>query len=165
MVKFDIDDADHRINKLRTGDAQLAIVKEGLVAREMESKLLSVEEYILVCSKAWQGRTLDDILKNERIIDFNEDDDMTFAYLKAFNLDQNEQPERYFVNDTRAMIGMIIDGVGYGVLTKEFCDKYIRNGDLLMLNQGKTYHHTVLLAWYPRAQAPAYFQGLIDAIT
>lgn len=164
LIKFNIDDSDQRINKLRTGDAQLAIVKDGLVAREMESKLLSVEEYVLVCTKAWQDRSIEDILQNERIIDFDEEDDMTFAYLKAFNLQKNEQHDRHFVNDTRAMISMIIDGVGYGVLTKEFCNKYIRNGDLLMLNQGKPYHHTVLLAWYPRAQAPAYFQDLIDVI-
>ena len=89
---------------------------------------------------------------------------MTFTYLKAFDLYQKEQYDRYFVNDTQSMIDMIADGVGYGVLTKEFCEEYIRGGKLFMLNKGKTYHHTVLLAWYPRAQAPAYFQDLVDAI-
>lgn len=164
LMTFDVDDSEHRVNKLRTGEAQLAIVREELVAREMDSKRLAVEEYILVCSKAWRDRRLQAIIDQERMVDFDEEDTMTFTYLKAYNLRHQKNQDRYFVNDTESMLKMIINGVGYGVLTKELCAPYVESGDLFVLNAGKAYHHAIMLAWYPRAKAPAYFQALLEAI-
>jgi DNA-binding transcriptional LysR family regulator len=162
---FDVNDTDNAVELLRSGSSQFAIFEPTKVTRDMTSKLLSPEEYLLVCTKAWKGRTIKDILRSERIIDFDESDQTTINYLKRFNLLQYAQTDRLFTNRIESLLKMLIEGYGYGVLTKEFSHSFIKKGHLIKLNHGKTFDNVLALAWYFRPEPPNYFSAIMNAIT
>lgn len=164
LINFDINDTDHRINSLRTGSNQFAILEPEKVPREIKIKALHPERYFLVCSSHWKDRKLRDIIRSERIIDFDETDTMSFNYLKHFNLFKLAQSERLFVNRTESLAKMIAEGYGYGVLTEEFSKPYLDSNQLIALNAGKAYENRLVLAWYTRPEPPKYFSSLIKAI-
>jgi len=163
-VLFDLNDLDAREDALRSGKAQLAILSRERVAREMDSKLLKPEKYVLVGPSAWKRRALSDILKCEKIIDYDPSDTMTFTYLKKHKLLDQAVSERHFVNNTESLVEMFRAELGYGVLTTEFAAPFLKQGDISLLNSGAVYENQVALAWYPRQQMPAYFRALVDTI-
>ncbi len=163
-ITFDVNDTNDTIAALRTGFSQFSILKPEQVTRDMESKALAPEKYLLVCASKWKGRKLNDILQSERIIDFDESDQMTVNYLKQFDLLKHAQTDRLFVNRTESLSKMLIEGYGYGVLTKEFSKSLLENGDLITLNAGKTFDNFLMLAWYARPELPNYFSALINTI-
>lgn len=163
-MTFQIDDSPDLSQKLKSAEFDLAILSPEQVAAEMDSKLLEPENYLLVCSSKWKDRHLIDILSNEKIIDFDSSDQMSFSYLKYFDLLNNIQPERHFVNNTESIAQFFISGFGYGVLTTEFAEPYIKSSQLIVLNRKKTFTHSVILAWYPRPELPAYLADLINSI-
>jgi LysR family transcriptional regulator (chromosome initiation inhibitor) len=129
----------------------------------MEYKKLLPELYVLVASPKWKKRRLPDIIKNEKIIDFDEHDQITFDYLKEYALLELANKDRHFANRTSALPMMITAELGYGALPLEFAKPYIANHQLIVLNGGKTYPQSLMLAWFPRHQQPTYFSALIDA--
>jgi len=163
-ISFDVNDTDHAIEMLRTGLSQFAILKPEHVAQDMESKNIAPERYMLVCTNKWKGRKLNDIIKSERIIDFDEADQITINYLKHYHLLKHAQADRLFVNRTESLSKMLIEGYGYGVLTKEFSRVFLENSDLIALNSGKTYDNSLMLAWYARPEPPKYFLSIVGAI-
>lgn len=163
-ISFLIDDAHDISQRLKSGEVDLVLLRPEQVTQEMESKPLSTEYYVLVCSVKWKHRTLIDIITNEKIIDFDEDDQMTFSYLRKYGLLEYAQPERHFVNNTESIAELLIAGFGYGVLTKEFADPYIKSGKLHILNEQKVNPNPMSLAWYSRPESPSYFSAIIDAI-
>jgi DNA-binding transcriptional LysR family regulator len=163
-IEFEIDDLESREDALRNGRAQLAILSRERVAREMDSKLLKPEEYVLVGPSAWKRRVLSDILKKEKIIDFDPSDTMTYSYLKKHKLLDQVVGERHFVNSIESLAEMIQAGLGYGVLTAEFAALFLKRCDLAILNSGAVFEHQVALAWYPRQKMPRYFEALVKAI-
>lgn len=164
-ISFDVNDTDNVISDLRNGSSQFSILRPEQVTQDMESKALAAEKYQLVCTSAWRGRKLVDILKSERIIDFDESDHTTIHYLKQFKLFCHAQVDRLYVNRTVSLSNMLIKGYGYGVLTKEFSHSLIENGDLIALNSAKTYKNYLNLAWYSRPEPPRYFQTIINQLT
>jgi hypothetical protein len=58
----------------------------------------------------------------------------------------------------------MVEGYGYGVLTQEFAARYLESKDLIVLNSGKSYVNSLVLAWYDRPEPPAYFCHLLDVI-
>jgi DNA-binding transcriptional LysR family regulator len=163
LLKFDINDNENCVNSLRRGDNQLAIIEHGYLSDEMEHKILRPELYVLVASPKWKKRNLHEVIKNERIIDFDERDQMTFNYLKQYDLFNAANKDRHFANRTSTLSIMIADELGYGVLPLEFAKPYINNRQLILLNAGKTYTHALALAWFSRHQQPNYFSALIKA--
>jgi LysR family transcriptional regulator (chromosome initiation inhibitor) len=161
---FDVNDSDDCARLLRVGDTQFAILEPAQLAQEMKFKSLAPEKYLLVCSSRWQHRKLKEIISSERIIDFDVADKMTLNYLKHFKLLKHANPERLFVNRTEALARMIAEGYGYGVLTEEFSAPLLARNELMTLNAGKSYAHTLVLAWYDRPQPPGYFCQLIKAM-
>jgi LysR family transcriptional regulator (chromosome initiation inhibitor) len=164
LMHFDINDLDSRVRSLRAGESQLAVIQREDVASEMEHKILAPEHYVLVCTAAWKKRLLPDILKTERIIDYDPLDQMTMNYLRHFNLLELAQHERYFINRTEMMAMMLVAGFGYGILTLEFSKPYIESEELIVLNSGHIYENIMALAWYDRPEPPKYFSALINAI-
>ena len=162
-MSFIIDDANNIHHRLKSGEAEFVILSPEHIFDEAESKTLQSEYYVLLCSSKWKNRALRNIIEEERIIDYD-DDRMTFNYLKTYQLFDDAKKERHFVNNTESLAYLITEGIGYGVLTKEFSKPYIDRGDLIVLNDGKTYEHHVMLAWYPRVECPHYFNAVIDAI-
>lgn len=165
LVHFDITDLEDRVRSLRAGESQFAIIQEENVTPEMESKILHPERYVLVCTSAWKKRTLRDILKTERIIDYDPSDQTTFNYLKYFGLFEFARHDKHFVNRTDALAMMLVEGFGYGVLSIEFSEPYVKQKKLILLNQGKIYENQLSLVWYGRPEPPKYFSALIHTIS
>lgn len=164
LFKFDINDRENRTQTLRSGQCDFAIVRQQDVAQEMQYKLLAPEQYVLVCSKQWQGRKLRYIIQNERIIDFDESDQTTFDYLKQYRLFDLALHGRHFVNRTEFLAMLVASAMGYTTLAKEFAKPYVKNNQLITLNAGKTHDIQFVLAWYPRPEPAKYFTAIIDAI-
>ena len=165
LMQFDINDNENRVKSLRRGESQLAIISPNLLSEEMEYKNLKPEHYILVASPRWKKRRLQDIIKNERIIDFDLADQMAFDYLKHYNLFDLANKDRHLVNRTDTLALMITEELGYGVLPFEFAEPYLVSKRLIALNAGKTYPYLLTLAWFPRHQQPKYFSAIINACT
>ena len=149
---------------LKSGEADLVIMRPELVEQEMESKILEEEHYILLCSPKWRGRKLRNIISEEKIIDFNPTDHMTYSYLEKFDLFKYVKNNRHYINNTESIAQMFIDGLGYGVLTKEFARHYLASKQLIILNQGKSYSYPLVVAWYKRPESPAYFTQIIKVL-
>jgi DNA-binding transcriptional LysR family regulator len=165
LMTFDINDIEERAKFLRSGDAQFVVLRQEDLTQEMQSKILKPERYVLVGSYAWKKRVLADILKTERIIDYDAADQMTFNYLKHFALFESANLDRHFVNRTNSLATLLVNGCGYGVLTSEFSKPYIENQQLILLNSAKIYENSMALAWFARHEPPKYFSAVIDAIT
>lgn len=163
FIQFDINDNDQGVKSLRYGESQLAIIERTALSDEMEYKHLNPEHYILVCSAKWKNRKLRDIIKSEKIIDFDQQDKMTFHYLKHYDLLDLANKDRHFVNKTDTLAFMIAEELGYGVLPAEFVEPYLVDKRLIALNGQKSYPHLLSLAWFPRHQQPPYFSALIKA--
>ncbi len=164
LMHYDINDMENRIKSLRSGETQFAIVNPEEITPEMTSKLLRPEKYVLVCSSAWKKRKTRDIIKTERIVDYDPIDQMTYYYLKHFDLFEIARHGRHFVNRTDALAMLLSAQCGYGVLTFEFSKPYIESNQLIVMNSGKIYENNMALAWYERHEPPKYFTAIIDAI-
>ena len=159
-----IDDATDRLKLVRSGNAALAIVPPEQVPNEMDSKMLKPDRYVLVASAKWKGRRLADILENERIIDFEENDPTTMNYLKKFDLIGKVKRPRIFTNNNESIIKLFSRGVGFGTLTQEIAKPYLDSGAITLLNGGAIMEDPLALAWYPRPEMPKYFKAIVQAI-
>lgn len=164
LINFDINDTNDRAKLLRGAEAQFAILQLEDVTPEMTAKVLQPEHYVLVCPAEWNRRKLRDIIENERIIDFNPTDEMTYNYLKYYDLFKYTKHERYYANSTDALATLIAEGFGYSVLTREFASDYVKDKQLFILNDNKSYENRLALAWYERHEPPAYFKAIVDVI-
>lgn len=164
LMHFDINDVASGVSGLRNGASQFAIVQPEVVAPEMACKILKPERYMLVGPAAWKKRKLSDIIKTERIVDYDPTDQMTFRYLKHFHLLEYVRHDRHFANRTESLAEMLIAGFGYGLLTMEFSKSYVNSGELILLNAGKIYENAIALAWFARSEPPKYFAALVQAI-
>ena len=125
-----VNDLPERIDLLKRGSAHLVIVPPEFVVKEVDSKLLRPEKYILVGSPKWKGKSVKKILNESRIIDFDETDTASFDYLRHFGLLEIVSKERHFVNNNESLIKMFSKGLGYGVLTQEVAKYPLDSGDL-----------------------------------
>jgi LysR family transcriptional regulator (chromosome initiation inhibitor) len=163
--RFDLSDTESNVEKLKTGFCDFAVLEHHHVTREMDSKIIKAERYCLYGSASWKRRLLPDIIKNEPIIDFNQDDNMTFNYLDKYKLKNLANKERHFANNTDALISMIASGLGYSVLADEFAQQYVKRGDLIKLGGEQFLDFKIALAWYPRPEKPEYFQAIIKNLS
>jgi LysR family transcriptional regulator (chromosome initiation inhibitor) len=164
LLEFDVNDLNQNHSKLKSAETDFAIIDAEQLSAEMQYKLLQPEQYVLVASAKWKNKSLNSILKNERIIDYNSSDQITFAYLKKFDLFSLAKHHRHFVNRTDDLAILVAAGIGYTTLTKEFAKPYVENGELIILNTRKTYDITPVLAWYERPYEQKYFAAIIANI-
>ncbi|MCH9743774.1 MAG: LysR family transcriptional regulator [Gammaproteobacteria bacterium] len=164
LMHFNVSDVEQRHQSLRAGQSDLVIIQQQHLASEMQHKRLAPEQYVLVGAYNWKGRKLRDIVQSERIIDFNPADQVTYDYLKQYELFDIAQRSRYFVNRTDDIALLVSEGVGYTALAKEFATPYVEKKQLTILNKGKTYNICPLLAWFDRPEPPEYFSAIVNAI-
>lgn len=164
LIHFDVDDTDSHHHKLRAAKADFAIISNDQLTAEMQCQQLAHEAYILVASSQWRARKLEDIIQNERIVDFDPTDQATFNYLKHYNLFDLAQHSRYFVNRTDNLAMLVAEGMAYTTLAKEFAMPYVQSEQLAMLNQGQSYNVAPILAWFDRPEPPAYFKAVLEAL-
>jgi LysR family transcriptional regulator (chromosome initiation inhibitor) len=161
-LNFKTDGHSNRVDLVRRGLADLAIVAPEDVPNEMDSKGLKPDRYLLVACGDWRGRRLQEILESERIIDFYENDETTKRYLKQFG--HQVKRERLFVNENEALIRMFARGIGYGTLTESVARPHLERGTLIALNKGQAMEDPLALVWYARTQKPDYFADIIRSI-
>jgi LysR family transcriptional regulator (chromosome initiation inhibitor) len=158
------DDYSNGVDLVRRGEADFAITSTQSIPNEMEGKILKPDRFLLLASAEWKGRKLQDILENERIIDFGETDSITTNYLKKFDLLSLVKKSRLFVNENEALIHLFCKGIGFGVLTETVARPHLESGKLTVLNRGQTLEEPIALIWYPRSKSPDYFQEIIKSI-
>ncbi|MBC7428463.1 MAG: LysR family transcriptional regulator [Bacteriovorax sp.] len=164
-VQFDLMDLLSADYKLKSGHSHIVVVRSGSVALEMDSKIIKSERYILVGPHKWKKRTLKDIVKNETIIDFDQNDTYTFDFLDKYNLKTDVSTSRHYVNNTDALASMIASGAGYSVLSEELAMDFIDSKLLVDLAPGKYLDLADLcLAWYPRPEMPLYFKEILQVV-
>ncbi len=164
VVSFLLDDQDAGLNHLKTGQAQLAVLPRGDVVNELDSKLLEPLRLRLMGPAAWAGRDVAEVIAAERIIDYGEHDDATFAFLRRHGLLAGARRRRHLVNNPDALAGLVADGLGYSVLAEDFAAPLVAQGRLVDLCPDRHVDQEIALAWYPRHEMPDYFRALIDAI-
>ena len=163
FMNFKLADLEKRHLQLKAGLCDFAILNREDITQEMQFKKLKPEEYVLVCPLSWAHRTLEDIIANEHIVDFNHDDHLSFDYLESFGFEYPNH-HRYFSNNTHNIAQLVSQGVGYSVLSKEFAKTYVETKQLHILNDGKVLKVQHYLAWYERPEPPNYFSEIIQAI-
>lgn len=164
LLHFDLSDLETWGSQLRSGVSQMAVLPHEYVGRELDSKVLKPERYVLMGPKSWKKRPLLDIIKNERIIDFDPSDKMSFHYLKKFKLLDQAKTERHFVNNNESLANLIELELGYGVFTLEFAERFLNRCNVILLNEGKVLECPMAIAWYPRPLSPSYWSALVRAI-
>lgn len=164
-LQMNYDDSHQGVAALKSGAVQFAIIEQHQLTKELSSKPLTSENYVLVATKQWQHRSLDDIIKHEPIVDFNKSDNLTFSYLKTFHLIQDINEERHYANHPEAIAELVVDGLGYTVLEESFLEHLPQRDELLVLNEGNIYKNEVALAWYPRPRMPDYMKQFIQLIS
>ena len=164
ILNYRLDDQENRVELLKKGLVQLAILSPPEVTLEMDSKMLKPDKYILVASAQWKNRKTSEVIKNERIIDFYETDLTTQNYLKEFDLLSQARPDRVFANTNFALISLLKAGVGYATLTQEVAANDLARGELIALNQKQIFEDPQALAWYPRKEMPLYFSRIVESI-
>lgn len=156
-------ESQSRFKKLKEGHVDFAILDPEYASPEMATKPLAPEEYVLVCPIEWKDRKLEDIISNESIIDFDAQDNITYQYLKQYNLFDKANHDRHFSNHTEAVAKLAAAGLGYTTLTADFAQPYVERGELHILNKEQTFTHHMVLAWYERPEPPAYFKAIVEA--
>jgi LysR family transcriptional regulator, chromosome initiation inhibitor len=166
FLRLHLRSEDHKniVDLVKNGAADFGIVPTQNVPNEMESKTLKPDRYLLVAPPAWRHRQLSEIIQNERIIDFYEQDSTTLKYLKKFELDKVVRRGRLFVNENEALIHLFRQGIGFGTLTESVAAPHIESENLIKLNRGQALEDPLALVWYRRSREMAYFDGLIRAI-
>lgn len=164
LLHYRLDDQENRVELLKKGIVQFAVISPEQVTLEMDSKILKPDNYLLVASARWKNRKLSDIIKNERIVDFYENDDTTQRYLRSFGLLKDSRKDRLFANTNFALLNLIKSDIAYGTLTQEIAKEGLVSGELIALNQKKVLEDPQALAWYPRTEMPLYFKSIVNAI-
>ncbi len=164
LLNFLTTDVEERHLLLRSGKCDMAIMQSQDASKEMQVKALKPEKYVMVCCPQWKGRTLKSVIQNERIVDFNHQDEVTLDYLKQFGLYDLALHGRHTVNQTHILAQIVGQGVGYTTLPKEFAMPYVKRGELILMNESKSLATEHVLAYYDRPQAPQYFLDIIQAL-
>jgi DNA-binding transcriptional LysR family regulator len=163
-LRFLLDDTGGGLGLLKTGVAQLAVLGRDDVVNELDSKPLRPARYRLVGPAAWAGRDAIEFVAAERIVDFDEADDATFAFLRANGLLSGARRQRHLVNNPDALAELVADGFGYSVLADDFAERWLSDGRLVDLCPGRHLDQEIALAWYPRHEMSGYFRALVDAV-
>jgi LysR family transcriptional regulator, chromosome initiation inhibitor len=163
-LRFLLDDTGGALNHLKTGVAQLALLGKDDVVNELHSKPLRPVRYRLVGPTAWSGRDPAELVATERIVDFDETDDATFAFLRQHGLLSGARRRRHLVNNPDALAELVAEGFGYSVLAEDFAAEALADGRLVDLCPGRHLDQDIALAWYPRHEMPGYFRALVDAV-
>lgn len=163
-LRFLLDDTGGGLNLLKNGVAQLALLGRDDVVNELDAKPLRPARYRLVGPAAWAGRDPAELVATERIVDFDEADDATFAFLRGHGLLAGARRRRHLVNNPDALAELVAGGFGYSVLAEDFAASLLADGRLVDLSPELQLDQEIALAWYPRHEMSGYFRALLQAV-
>ena len=163
FMTFKVDDFNESLEAIKKGKVDLGVMPHQFVVNEFDSKVLKPETYVLVVCNDWKDRPIDEILRSETMIDFDERDTLTFDLLEKHGF-QVPSKERHFVNNTDGLASMIAAGVGYSVLSLEYI-KICLPTSQLCVHSDLEMELPMALAWYPRSFMSASFQEIVKTIS
>jgi LysR family transcriptional regulator (chromosome initiation inhibitor) len=163
-LRFIAESKGARLNLLKTGVADLAVVMTHEITNELDSKMIAPNELVMVASAKWRGRKLDEILASERLIAYRPDDELGMEYLRQFKILDQLKRARLYANENEVILQMVILGIGFALLPRQVVLPFVKQKVLIELNDGKTLKIPLALAWYPRKEMPEYFRDLIRSI-
>jgi DNA-binding transcriptional LysR family regulator len=161
LLNINMDDFEDRLKKVKTGQVDFAFVRQSLVPNELEGRSITPDRFLLIGPSAWRSREITSIIKQERIIDFDPSDDMTFSYLKKFKLLGKNSLQRHFVNNIESLVDLIEAGHGYGVLEEKFVEVFLSKRKICILNHGLSIENRMALCWSPRPVQSKLFKDII----
>ncbi len=163
-LEFRISDYASGVEDLKRGQADLVVLPRDAVVDEFASKVLKAERYVLVGPTAWGQRDIKEIVAQERIVDFDPTDQMTFFLLEKYDLLELARSQRHFVNNTDALASLIHFGIGYTVLAQDFAEPLLATGRVAAIGGRRYFDFEIALAWYPRRHMTQYFKDVLKAI-
>lgn len=163
-LHFIVDDRENRLELIKQGLADIVLLHPHQVPSELDSKMIKADEYLLLGHPSWGKRGLKEILENERLFAFHAKDETSLSYLKQFDLLKYLKRSRLFVNENKALAQLLMEGAGFGLLSKEIATPLLNENKLIGLNGGRSLKDELALAWYPRPEMPVYFKEIIKAI-
>lgn len=163
-AEFRLSDFGTGIEQLKRGECDILILPRTAVVSEFDSRIIRPEKYVLVGPTAWSRRSLVEIIKTERIIDFDTTDEMTRSFLNHHDLLASAHKDRHFANNTDALASLIENGVGYSVLSLEFAEPLIAEKKITIIGARKYYENPMAVAWFPRRHMPPHFRDALKLI-
>ena len=159
-----MDDRENRLELIKQGLADIVLLHPHQVPSELDSKIIKADEYLLLGHPSWSKRNLKEILENERLFAFHAKDETSLNYLKHYDLLKYLKRSRLFVNENKALAQLLMEGAGFGLLSKEIAAPFLHDKELIELNAGRSLKDELALAWYPRPEMPVYFKEIVKAI-
>lgn len=159
-----INDLESGLVQLKSGQTDLLITEKSKIGLEFDSKILKPERYILVAPENWKKRSTEDIIRNERIIDFDETDQMTFSLLDKYKLRNLAKKDRHFINTTDGIADLICSALGYSVLSLEMATPYLKTGAMVQFGKDYFFDFQTAIAWYPRKFSAQWFRDFLNVI-
>ena len=74
-------------------------------------------------------------------------DQMTFNYLKQYDLFNHANKDMHLTNRTDTLALMISSELGYGVMPLEYAKPYLLDKQLVQINDKNIYSHQLALVW------------------
>jgi LysR family transcriptional regulator, chromosome initiation inhibitor len=163
-AEYRIKDHGTGIDQLKRGECDILILPRSAVLSEFDSRLLKPERYVLVGPISWQSRNISEVVRNERIIDFDPTDTITQQFLEHHDLTSMARTDRHFANNTDALATMVESGIGYTVLSVEFATPLIDANRIAAIGGRRHWDYGLAVAWFPRRHMPDYFRAILKAI-
>ncbi|UOF00600.1 LysR family transcriptional regulator [Bdellovibrio reynosensis] len=163
-LRFDFSEDGDVLGKLKSGFAHIGILPKADLVKELSSKPLNSERYLLYGSTRWKKRKFEDILENESIIDLKPESSLTFDLLKKNRVSKFSK-HRHFANHLDSIVTLAEQEAGYCALSEEFAKPYVKSGSLFCLNHSVCLERPMVMAWYGRSAMAPYFKNLIDVLS
>jgi LysR family transcriptional regulator, chromosome initiation inhibitor len=163
-LSFLVTDGETGVADLKSGAVQILVTSKENVSLEMDSKTIKPEKYVMVVPKAWNKRSVEDIVRTCKIVDFAESDYLTYNYLTQHGLRNLATQERHFINNTDGLVQLVASEFGYSVLDLQFAELCRQNHAISILQAEKVLLVQQAVCWYPRPNMPSYFKSILDCI-
>lgn len=159
-----VDDYGRELDALKSAVCNVAVMREQSVPLECDSKRLAPESYEMFVPKAWAKRNWKEMAENERFVDFDERDALTFEWLEKNKIASSKMQERHFANNSDIMVSLVAAGVGFALLTREFVNCSIHAKDILVARNAPALAVRWAAAWYPRPHVTLLWKELLQAL-
>lgn len=163
-LRLMIDTNANRLNHLKKGTADIALVLQHEVTNELESKKIKPLEYLLVAPKKWENLDLVELLNSKRMIAYHPEDNTGIDYLNKFKLLSHLKKKCLFANENQTVVKMLELGLGLAVLPLELAHPLIQRKKVIAVNGDETFKIPMALAWYHRNEMSDYFNEVIKSI-
>jgi LysR family transcriptional regulator, chromosome initiation inhibitor len=163
-IQVRVHDADNVLELVRRNEVDVAVCEAAEVGPEFSSKLLKAERYVAVTCTAWRRRPFAEVVKHERIVDFDPRDTLTLRFLQRAKLLDGCRRDRHFVSNTHALAAFVEVGAGYTVLAEAFLAPFVATGSLVRAAAPHCVEVRMALAWYERKFPTLAFGAVIAGL-